>query len=113
MAKGIEFNIRMQDNWWLKVKDFTAAYAHPVEERVRKEFKADKKRKYGQKINRTNAIATTIDILPGLLIRNKVRHVLKVFDDIVFKTREIIRPGRNVARNHRPKKLYSMGYKKL
>ena len=41
-----------------------AAYAHPIEEKVIKEYKADQKqRKYDQKINRTNAMSMTMDIL--------------------------------------------------
>lgn len=91
----------------------TAAYAHPVEERVVKEFRADSQRRHGQKINRTNAIAAAIDILPGLLLKGKVGKALEAFDDLVYKTREIIRPNRNVPRKHRQKKRYAMAYKKL
>jgi hypothetical protein len=40
-----------------------AAYAHPIEERVIQEYKADKNRKFDQKINRTNALSMTQDIL--------------------------------------------------
>lgn len=90
-----------------------AAYSHPIDEKVRKEFKADKKRIHSQKINRTNAIAMTKDILIGVFIRKEYEKAFKAFDDIVYKTREIIRPGRSNKRNHRPKKLYSMNYKRL
>jgi hypothetical protein len=90
-----------------------AAYAHPIEEKVLKEFKADKNRKHGQKINRTNAISVTSKAIPELFIKNKVRQTLKIFDDIVYKTREIIRPNREEKRKHRQKKQYSMAYKKL
>jgi hypothetical protein len=38
-------------------------YAHPIEEKVREEYKANENRKHDQKINRTNAIAMTKDIL--------------------------------------------------
>ncbi len=91
----------------------SAAYAHPVEERVRAEFKADKNRKYDQKINRTNAISMTKDILIGMLLKKQYKKALKAFDDIVFNTREIIRPDRKNERNHRKKKPYSMNYKRL
>ena len=90
-----------------------AAYAFPIDEKVREEFKADENRKHDQKINRTNAIAMTKDILIAIFIRKEYKKALKAFDDVVFKTREIIRPGRSEERNHRPKKLYSMNYKKL
>lgn len=91
----------------------SAAYAHPVEEKVKKEFKADENRKHNQKINRTSAISMTRDILIGLFFKQQYHKALKAFDDIVFNTREIIRPNRKNKRKHRPKKLYSMNYKRL
>jgi len=48
-----------------------AAYAYPIEERVRVEYKADENRKYDQKINRTNAIAMTKDILIAMFVRKE------------------------------------------
>jgi len=47
-----------------------AAYAFPIEEKVREEFKADENRKYDQKINRKNAVVMTKDILIAVFIRN-------------------------------------------
>lgn len=91
----------------------TAAYAHPIEERVKEEFKASESRKHSQKINKTNAIAKTKDILVGLFIKKKYSQALDAFDDIVFRTREIIRPNRKNPRKHRQKKPYSMNYKGL
>ncbi|MCD6543847.1 MAG: IS4 family transposase [Flavobacteriaceae bacterium] len=91
----------------------SAAYAHPIEERVKKEFKADQNRKYNQKINRTNAISMTKEILIGVFIKQQYENALKAFDDIVYNTREIIRPGRKNERKHRQKKRYSMNYKRL
>ena len=90
-----------------------AAYAHPIEEKVIAEYEADKDRKYGQKINRTNALATTMDILVPTFIHKKYEEALRAFDLLVWNTREIIRPGRSNPRNKRPKKPYSMNYKRL
>lgn len=90
-----------------------AAYAHPIEERVIAEFKADKDHKYGQKINHTNALAMTMDILVPTFIRKKYKEGLEAFDSLVWKTREIVRPGRKNPRNKKPKKPYSMNYKRL
>ncbi len=90
-----------------------AAYAHPIEEKVIAEYEADKNRKYGQKINRTNALATTMDILVPTFIHKKYEEALRAFDLLVWNTREIIRPGRSNPRNKRPKKPYSMNYKRL
>jgi len=91
----------------------TAAYAHPIEEKVKEEFKADENRKHDQKINRTNAISMTRDILIGMFLKKQYQKALKAFDDIVFSTREIIRPDRKNERKHRQKKPYSMNYKRL
>lgn len=90
-----------------------AAYAFPIEQKVIAEYKADEKRKYAQKINRTNALSTTMEILVETLIKNNIVRALSAFDQIVGNTREIIRPNRKAQRNHRQKKPYSMNYKPL
>ena len=91
----------------------SAAYAHPIEEKVREEYKADKQRKHDQKINRTNSISMTKDILVSLFLKRRINNALEAFDDIVYKTREIIRPNRKNERKHRQKKPYCMNYKRL
>lgn len=90
-----------------------AAYAHPIEEKVIAEYQADKERKHDQKINRTNALATTMDMLVPAFIHKKYKEALDAFDLLVWNTREIIRPGRSNPRNKRQKKPYSMNYKPL
>ena len=90
-----------------------ATYAHPIEDIVIKEFKEDEKRKHPQKINRTSAIDMTQKILIGVFIKKQYKRAIKAFDEIVYKTREIIRPNRSVPRKHGPKKNYSMNYKRL
>ena len=91
----------------------SAVYAHPVEEKVKQEYKADGNRKHDQKINRTNAVSMTQDIIIAVLLRKQYAPALSAFDKIVADTREIIRPGRNVPRKKRQKKPYSMNYKRL
>ncbi len=84
-----------------------AAYAHPIEEKVIAEYKADQKRKYEQKINRTNALAMTQEIMVGLIIKKQYEKALEAFDRIVAGTREIVRPGRKNERNkHSPKTVF-------
>jgi len=90
-----------------------ASFAHPIEEKVTNEYKADQNRKFDQKINRTNALSMTRDILIGLFIRKQHEKALQAFDNIVAQTREIIRPGRKEPRRKSAKKLYSMNYKRL
>jgi hypothetical protein len=91
----------------------TAAFAHPIEEKVRAEFKADNDRKHSQKINRTNALAMMRENLIGLFLKEIIKKAILAFDRIVYKTRESIRPGRSFPRNHRVKKRYSPNYKPL
>lgn len=90
-----------------------AAYAHPIEEKVREEYKASKVRKFDQQINRTSAISMTKEILVSTFIKGQYKMALNAFDSIVFHTREIIRPGRKFERKHRMKKTYAMAYKRL
>ena len=90
-----------------------AAYAHPIEEKVREEYKADQTRKHDQKINRTNAVSMTQDILIAVFLRKQFKKALQAFDIVVGETREIIRPGRSEPRKHKQKKPYSMNYKRL
>jgi len=90
-----------------------AAYAHPIEEKVIAEYRADKKRNHAQKINRTNALSMTQDNLIGVVINRKYEKTLEAFDKIVANTREVVRPRRSFERKKRPKKTYSMNYKRL
>lgn len=90
-----------------------AAYAHPIEDKVISEYNADKNRKHTQKINRTAAISMTQNILIGVFIKDNYHKAIEAFDDIVRKTREIIRPNRSNPRNPKRKKVYHMNYKRL
>ena len=91
----------------------SAAFAHPIEEKVRQEFRAGKQRKHNQKINRTSSISMAKDVLVGIFIKKQYETALEYFDKIVYSTREIIRPNRKNIRKHRQKKPYSMNYKRL
>ena len=107
--------IAVQQDFFAKILLMTlcAAYAHPIEQRVTDEYKADKERGHDQKINRTNALSMTQDILISIMIKRQYKKALEAFDDIVEKTREIIRPGRSEPRKMKPKRPYSMNYKRL
>lgn len=89
-----------------------AVLAFPIEEKVKQEYN-EEKNKHPQKINRTSALAMTREISIGLLIKKIISKAILAFDAIVYKTREIIRPGRKFERKHKTKKLYSMNYKPL
>jgi hypothetical protein len=107
--------IAVRQDFYAKIFLMTlcAAYAHPIEEKVTAEYKADQERKHSQQINHTSAIAATQDILIAVFIKRQYAKALEAFDDIVYKTREIVRPGRNVPRPKRVKQTYSMNYKRL
>jgi hypothetical protein len=51
-----------------------AAYAHPIEDKVVAEYRADEKRKHAQKINRTNALS-----IAGNIVCLKTKNMLVIF----------------------------------
>lgn len=89
-----------------------ASLAFPIEERVKKEVK-ELKNKHSQKINRTSAYAMLQNISIGLFLGSAVKFALKAYDEIVYKTREIVRPGRQNPRKKHQTKLHYMNYKRL
>ena len=91
---------------------YCSILAFPIMEKVRQEY-TEGKNKHAQQINRTNALAMFKEISIGLLLKGNINKALAAFDDIVYKTREIIRPGRKNERKKRPKKLHYMNYKVL
>ncbi len=54
-----------------------------------------------------------MDMVIPMFIHKKFKKALEAFDEIVFKTREIVRPGRSEPRPKRPKKQYHMNYKPI
>lgn len=93
-----------------------AALAFPIEERVIKEYKEDRKKgmvKHLRKINRTFAYWSAKGILIGMFIKRMVKRALAVFDKQVEANTEIIRPGRSNPRKKKPPRLYHMNYKDL
>lgn len=79
-----------------------SAYTFPIDEKVREEYKANENRKHDQKINRITKIAMTKYILIATFVRKDYHVAIETFDDVVSKTREIIKPERSNERNHRP-----------
>jgi hypothetical protein len=66
-----------------------AAYAHPIEDRVIEEYKADKNRTFDQKINRTNVHSMTQDILIGVFLINHFEKAIEAFDKVVAKPEKL------------------------
>jgi hypothetical protein len=48
-----------------------------------------------------------------MLLGKTVRLALDAYDNIVYKTKELTRPGRQNERKKCPKKLHYMNYKRL
>jgi hypothetical protein len=89
-----------------------AVMAFPIEEKLKQE-QAKSSRKHRHKINRTNALAMTREILVNLYLFKKVATAMKAFDNILKATTDIIRPKRKFPRNKIKKKPPSMNYKQL
>jgi hypothetical protein len=91
-----------------------AALAFPIEERVIKEYKADKKKglvKHERKINRTYAYWLTKGVMIAMFIKQQIKSALFYFDSQAQVNTEIVRPGRSSPRKKKPPRLYHMSYK--
>jgi hypothetical protein len=89
-----------------------AVMAFPIEEKLKQEQHTSS-RKHRHKINRTNALAMTREILVNLYLFKKVRTALKALDNVLKATTDIVRPKRKFPRNKIKKKPPSMNYKQL
>lgn len=58
-------------------------YAHLIEEKVRMEYRADQERKHDQKITRTHALASFMDLLVPMFLKRKYRQAVEAFEDTV------------------------------
>jgi len=88
-----------------------AILAFPVEEKVRAEYDQEKI-KHRHKINRTSALAMTSNISIALFLNRTIDQAIEAFDNLVSKTKEIIRPNRHIERKKRPKRPFHMNYKR-
>ncbi len=88
-----------------------AVLSFPIEAKVRSESK--QKRKHPRQINRTNAIAYCRESWAILWLRQTKDKFLESFDRIMYKTTDIVRPGRTFHRNHKAKQPPAMTYKQL
>lgn len=91
-----------------------AAFSYPIEEKVREEYSKEKTGNiHSQKINKTQMISKTKEILIPIFFKKLIKKALKYYDKIVESTREIIRPNRKEKRKHKVKKLFHMNYKPI
>ncbi len=90
-----------------------AAFAFPIEQKVKAEYAAGKDLKHSQKINRTTAYANTKAVAISMFLKNKIKEGIAAFDHIVYQTGEIVRPNRSNPRKHKPKRQYHINYKQI
>jgi hypothetical protein len=48
-----------------------------------------------------------------MFLKSKIKQGIAALDDIVYNTREIVRPNRKNPRNHRPKQQHYMNNKQI
>ena len=95
-------SIAVKQDFYAKIfmMSLCSSLAFPIEEKVKKEYK-EAKNKHPHKINRTSAYAMLQNISIGMLLGKAVRLAIDAYDNIVYKTREIIRLGRQNERKKR------------
>ena len=105
----------VQQDFYAKIfmMNLCAMFVHPIDEKVIKEFKANADRKYGQKINWTNALSVTRNLLIGMFCKKQTKKALERLQHLVYNTREPVRIGRHAKRKNRPKRQYCLNYKTL
>ncbi len=107
-------SIAVKQDFYAKIymTSLCASLAFPIEEKVKKEY-TELKNKHLQKINRTSAFAMLQNVSIGMLLGKSVRLAIEAYDTIIYKTRELVRPCRQIERKKRLKKLHYMNYKRL
>lgn len=92
-----------------------AVMAFPMEEKIKREHEHSGRnaRKHPFKINRTNALAMTKEMLASIFLLKKIKSALTAFDRIMKATIEIVRPNRKFPRKKIKKKPPAMTYKHL
>jgi hypothetical protein len=89
-----------------------AMLSFPIEQKLREECKKAKP-KYQKQINRTDALSIVKETWIGLFIKKTYHIALCAIDNIIAKSCDIIRPGRNFVRKKRTKRPPPMNYKQL
>ena len=92
-----------------------AIMSFPIEEKIRKENKANQTRKYKQQINKTSVVANVKSSWFAIWLKDKLSEILESLDKIFYGAKEIIRPDRKVKRKkyRYPDKKLSPPYKRI
>jgi hypothetical protein len=106
--------IAVQQDFFARILMMTlsATLAFPIDEKLRAENQ-NSDRKYANKVNRTNALAMTKEVVSSFFIKKIVQPAIIAMDKILESTTEIIRPNRTNPRKKIQKKPPSMNYKQL
>jgi hypothetical protein len=105
----------VEQDYYAKVLTMSlcAIYSFPIEEKIRAENQAKKKRKHKQQLNRTHAMAHTYILIRENALKGYFEKLLELFDTSIEKVKEIIRFGRSYPRKKKYKKTPSLNYKPL
>lgn len=106
--------IAVQQDFYASVfmMSLTAILAFPVDEKLKTENQ-NGKRKHANKVNRTNALSMTREVVSSFFIKRIVAPAIRAIDKILKSTTEIVRPNRFNPRKKIQKKPPSMNYKQL
>lgn len=88
-----------------------SAYKHPIEAKVKEEFRQTDQRKHQQAVNKTFSLTIFREGLIALFNKEKVKEVIGKMDKLMYQTREIVRPNRTFQRKKKPKNKYYPNYK--
>lgn len=82
----------------------SAMLAFPIDEKLRAENQ-NSDRKYANKVNRTNALVMTKEVVSSFFIKKIIQPAIMAMDKILESTTEIIRPnrtypGKKLQKNH-------------
>ncbi len=91
-----------------------AIMSFPVAEKIRRENETNKT-KHNQQLNKTNILSTLKESWVALWLKNKAKYVLTAFDDILERTKEVVRPNRKFERKkyRHPDRKPSPPYKRI
>lgn len=91
-----------------------AIMSFPIEEKIRKENQTSKN-KHPHQINKTSVVFTLKEAWCALWLKKKTNQILLAFDNILIKTKEIVRPNRTFERKkyRYPDKKPAPPYKKI
>jgi Transposase DDE domain len=91
----------------------TAILAFPMDEKIIKESQENPDIKHVHKMNRTSALSLTSKMMLNFFLKKNTKEAIEVFDRIMYKTKEIVRPGRKNERKKQRSRSYPQNHKPI